>query len=74
MSQMTITLNDELTVTLHQLALENKLTDAQYASNIVNVFLEDQYRGAYLKKVQDSKVEDLKKLDPIVLNPKLKGV
>jgi hypothetical protein len=56
---MEITIKEILIPTLETIASENDLTPEEYASNIVNSFLESQYRASVLDKIKETPVEEL---------------
>ncbi len=56
---MEIIINDNLTDTLNTLASENSLTPEVYAGNIVNSFLEGQYRGQMIEQINKTSLVDL---------------
>jgi len=57
---MNIVIKEILLQTLDRIATENELTSEQYASNIVNSFLESQYRASIVDKIKIEPIENLK--------------
>jgi hypothetical protein len=59
--QILISIPDEyFAETITKIAAENKLSVAQYASNIVNGWIESQIRGLYMSHVKSSAVSEMK--------------
>lgn len=58
--QIQIEINDTLYPTLQRIAQDNALTPETYARNIVQVFLEKQYRGEVLDQVKFANIDKLK--------------
>lgn len=56
---MEIIIKDILIPTLERIASQNGLSPEQYASGIVQSFLENQYRGEVIDKLKNARVEDL---------------
>ena len=67
---MQITINEILLPTLKRIAQENGLSEEQYASNIVQSFLESQYRGELMDEIKKKPIEDIKDL---ITNAKKNG-
>ena len=65
--QLTINIDDNLLDTLNTLASENSLTPEEYAGNIVQSFLEGQYRGKLIENIQNTPLSDLSSAE-IALN------
>ena len=56
---MQITVKDILYPTLETISSREGLTPEQYASNIVESFLERQYRGSVMDKIKESTIEEM---------------
>ena len=67
---MQITIKELLTPTLQRIAKENGLTPEQYASNIVQSFLEAQYRGEVMDEIKKKPVEELAIIKANLINTK----
>ena len=57
--QIQITFDDTLDDTLKYLASQNSLTPEVYAGNIVQSFLDGQYRGAIIESINQTPLSDL---------------
>jgi hypothetical protein len=60
---MNITIHKDLINTLEKISSREGLTPEKYASNIVQSFLERQYRAAYIDKIKKTNFVNLKKYD-----------
>lgn len=58
--KLQIEINETLYPTLEHIASQNGLSPETYARNIVQVFLERQYRGLVLDKVKEAPIDSLK--------------
>jgi len=57
--QIEININELLYPTLERISSSNGLSPENYAQNIVQTFLERQYRGEVLDEIKGSTVEEL---------------
>lgn len=64
---MNINITPEFLPTLTALATENGLTPEQYASNIVNSFLDGQYRAVAFEKLKKAEVVDIEKIKDVAV-------
>ena len=59
MAKIEIEIKDLLYPTLTSIAAKEGFTSEKYAGNIVESWLEGQYRGSVIDKIKFAKVEDL---------------
>ena len=69
---MKIDINQILLPLLEKISMENGLTPEKYAGNIVQSFLENQYRGSVMDKIKDAQIEELRIVKDNKLNDLIK--
>jgi hypothetical protein len=67
---MEISINEILLPTLERISSENGLSKERYASNIVESFLENQYRGEVMDELKRESIEDIKDIKDNLKNKK----